>query len=498
MYKLAIRTAQSLLVALLISGPVYADHAPVHGSTLLSAEAAAKDIEIARDRLEAMHAGYDRYTGESTLSDMWDALESRSSDGISRGDLYIGISRILAAIRCDHTKAELPDDMAAARNTERVYLPFRFVLFSGRMYVDTPAAKSELSRGDQILSIDGRRVAWWLAKVEPLIPVDGDATHVVPLELAYSTEFMGPALDHFAPFFADIDGTVRLQVRSTDGREFTVTTERLTFPDFQSMVGEKRYSSNFADSIRFERLGDNAAYLAVDTFVNYRKPVDAAAHLAPYFESLKQENRDKLIVDLRNNGGGSDDAQLALLQYLINRPAKTAEALLTRFDSLSDGRRQYLSTWNEAALYPDPAWFEPLDNGYFKLVAPGLAADSRPLQPAELAFEGDLVVLIGPANSSGSTHLVAVLANAERGLLVGEKTGGAPTGATAGIIYFLTLPESGIKIRIPGQRTVMANADRLPARDGITPEIPVTASRDAYFAGRDAALDAAKDALDIN
>jgi hypothetical protein len=183
---------------------------------------------------------------------------------------------------------------------------------------------------------------------------------------------------------------------------------------------------------------------------------------------------------------------------LINRPAKTAEALLTRFDSLSDGRRQYLSTWNEAALYPDPAWFEPLDNGYFKLVAPGLAADSRPLQPAELAFEGDLVVLIGPANSSGSTHLVAVLANAERGLLVGEKTGGAPTGATAGIIYFLTLPESGIKIRIPGQRTVMANADRLPARDGITPEIPVTVSRDAYFAGRDAALDAAKDALDIN
>lgn len=498
MYTLAIRTVQSLLVSLLTSGLVFADHAPVHSSSLLSPEAAARDISIARDRLEAMHPGYNRYAEEPILSDMWDTLETRAADGISRGDLYIDISRILAAIRCDHTKAELPDDMAAARNTERVYLPFRFILFSGRMYVDTPAAESGLSRGDEILAIDGRPVAWWIAEVEPLIPVDGDATHVVPLELAYSTEFMGPALDHFAPFLADIDGTVRLQVQSTDGKESTVTAARLTYPDFQSMVGETRYSSNFADGVRFERLGDNAAYLAVDTFVNYRKPVDATAHMAPFFESLKQENRDKLIVDLRNNGGGSDDAQLALLQHLINRPAKTAEALLTRFDSLSDARRQYLSTWNEAALYPDPAWFEPLDNGYFKLVAPGLAADGKPLQPAELAFEGDLVVLIGPANSSGSTHLVAALANAERGILVGEKTGGAPTGATAGIIYLLTLPESGVKIRIPGQRTVMANADRLPARNGMTPDILVTVSRDDYFAGRDTAMDAAKNALDIN
>ena len=41
---------------------------------------------------------------------------------------------------------------------------------------------------------------------------------------------------------------------------------------------------------------------------------------------------------------------------------------------------------------------------------------------------------------------------------IGEKTGGAPTGATAGVIFFLELPASGIKVRVPAQRTVIANA----------------------------------------
>lgn len=496
MDNLKTRLVRILTPVLLAGSAASADEALIDGSEMLDAAAAASDIGIARDRLEHIHPGYDRYTDADHLAGLWSVLETRAADGLSRGELYLELSRVLAAIRCDHTRAELPDDMAAARNTVPIYLPFQFVLFDGRMYVDEASPDSGLARGAEITHIDGRAVDDWLAAVQPLMPVDGDATHTAPAEIAYSTEFMGPGFDHFAPFLADIETTVNLQVLQADGSR-TVTATRLTYAQYQTLVGKQRYSSNFADSIRFERLGDDAAYLAVDSFINYRQSVDAMATLAPYFEILMKEKRDKLIVDLRRNGGGSSDARAALLRHLITRPVHAVAAVVTRFDRLSDATRRYLSTWNEAALNPQPEWFHAADDGFFELVAPGLAPHTGPVPPADQAFAGELAVLIGPGNSSGSTHLLAVLANAGRGLFVGEKTGGAPTGATAGIIYLLTLPESGIKVRIPGQRTIIAKWDRLPARDGLEPAIAAPMTRDDYFAGRDPALEAAKRALAI-
>ena len=43
-------------------------------------------------------------------------------------------------------------------------------------------------------------------------------------------------------------------------------------------------------------------------------------------------------------------------------------------------------------------------------------------------------------------------------IFVGEPTGGNPGGATAGIIFFVKLPNSGIKVRVPVQRTVRFSA----------------------------------------
>ncbi len=459
---------------------------------LLSPVAAQHDVAVARSNLEQLHAGYDRYTPESELAQKWDLLEARAKRGMSRGDLYLGLSLILAEIRCDHTKAELPKDMEEERNTRAAYLPFRFVLFDRKMYVDMAAQDTGLKRGDEILSIDGHAVQWWLRQIEPLVPVDGDATHIKPLTMSYSTEFMGPALDHFAPFLTTIEDTAELKFRTTDALTKRITVPRQTYEDFQEMVGEQRYSSNFSESVRFERLGDDAAYLAVDTFVNYRKPVDAMAHLAPYFESLNAEKRRKLIIDLRRNGGGSDDAQQALLRHLLVEPTRQVESKLSRFNSIDDEQRQFLTTWEQNALNPDPAWFEKVDNKYYKLVLPELLGGPRLLIPANNAYDGEIIVITGPSNSSGSTHLIATLKAMRRTTLVGERTGGAPTGATGGTIFYLTLPRSKIRIRIPAIRTVIANAGSLPSRNGIAPDVFAPMTAEAYFTDRDPALEAAK------
>ncbi len=468
-------------------------------ATLLADEmnsaAALSDIALARETLETLHPGYDRYTSRRALDANWATIEQGAQRGIERGDLYLELSILLGMIRCDHTKAELPKDMAEARDRAQVYLPFRFRLFDGRMYIDT-VGEAPLARGEEILSIDGPSVSRWLFLIEPLVPVDGDTNHAKAGVMEYSSEFMGGALDHFAPLLTPLvpRNKARLEVRGLDGMIRTVVVDRIDYQAYLALTGEQRYSRNFSDAVRFEKLGSNAAYLAVDTFVNYREPVDAVQHLEPFFRSLREEARTKLIVDLRKNGGGSNDAQTALLRYLIDKPVLQNEGLLTRFTSIPESIRPHLSTWDPAALDPDPAWFEPADDGFYRFIA---GPEPAPVEPLPFAFDGDIVVLTGPGNASGVTHMLANLRNHGGIRFVGEKTGGAPTGATANIIYFLTLPESGIVIRVPAQRTLIPNREALPQRDGLAPDIAVEQTAADWLAGRDRTLEVAKSSLGL-
>ncbi|MEL6258861.1 MAG: hypothetical protein AAFQ67_07380, partial [Pseudomonadota bacterium] len=121
----------------------------------LSVDAAQRDIALARRTLESLHAGYDRYTDRAVLDGMWTALETKASDGLDTRDLYLELSRITAAIRCDHTKVQLSEAMETTRTTAPVYLPFRYRLFDNRMIVDQVANDVPLTRGDEILAIDG-------------------------------------------------------------------------------------------------------------------------------------------------------------------------------------------------------------------------------------------------------------------------------------------------------------------------------------------------------
>ena len=481
-----------LVVMLTVAGQLYAAATESPRDVRLSAEAVAADLALAREALETIHAGYDRYTNRAVLDAQWASLEAEATDGMTHGELYLGVSRVLATIRCNHTKAELPDDMEAARKSDPTYLPFRYRFFHGRMFVTQAADGVDLAAQDEVLTIDGRTVTDLIADVMAVFPVDGDTDYVKEHLISSFGEFIGPAFEHFMPFLYAIRADAELTVRRENGAEETLRVRRLTFDNYAAITDEKRFGANFFDAVRFETLGDDAAYLAVDTFINYRKPVKPDSIYKPIFEQLRREGRTKLIVDLRRNGGGSDDAAWGLFRWLIREPVQPTPEIWTRFAHISPELREHLSTWEPRALRPDPSWFDKLDDKYYRVVAKKAGAPGRPLKPKRGAFDGKVVMLTSNDNASGVTHLLAALRGVDRATFIGEPTGGASTGATAGVIAFLTLPESGIRVCIPLQRTIMANANKLDSRGGVRPDIEVLQTRASAFAGEDPALAAAK------
>lgn len=458
-------------------------------SVWLTPEQIARDIALAEEAFSRVHPGYTRYAAPEEMAQAWAVIrqQAKRDGGMSVKSLYLALARTLTTIRCDHTAAQISRAMRQNRKGKPLYLPFRWRLIEGRGVVETRADNAPVRFGDEILEVDGRPLADMVAAVSAFIPVDGYTEWSRANEIAQESFFMGGGVDHFAPFLWDVPAIATLTVKGTDGAVRKVEVERTTFLEWMKLGDPSQRSFN--RSVTFTRLGDTAGYLSVNSFVNYLEPVKPKKIFDPIFKAMKKEGRTALILDLRKNGGGTDQVQFGLLKNLINQRFRPTKQMYAKTINL-DGLREHLFSWNKSALKPSAIRFAKKPDGTYRLKNLFMP-DLRELKPTKHAFEGDLYVLIGPDMSSGSTNILASLREMKRGVMIGAPTGGNVQGPTAGQLFTLTLPESGLRATLPFYH-VMNNVTQPDDGLGITPDISAPMTLSAFRAGRDPALEKAK------
>ncbi|MBI3346425.1 MAG: hypothetical protein HY020_04340, partial [Burkholderiales bacterium] len=117
-------------------------------------------------------------------------------------------------------------------------------------------------------------------------------------------------------------------------------------------------------------------------------------------------------------------------------------------------------------------------------------ADEAPqvIEPAAPVFEGRVVALIGPQNSSAGFLLARDLQAAGAATLLGQPTGGNLRGLNGGQLAWITLPASGVAVDIP----LLAHfAPGQPPDAGVQPDVRVVPRFADAVAGVDAELAAA-------
>lgn len=448
------------------------------------ADALRADVDLLRRALEHVHPALTRCTARATLERGFDALRARCADGMDELAFYRAVSELCAQIRCGHTRVMAPA-IDAYRNRQATQLPFTFRIFGDEMIVDAVAASAakSLARGDRITAIEGVPVARLLREIGATVCLDGftDAARASRLDSAY--EFADSGLEHYLPCWIGMRSLFRLRIsRGEDTIERTV-----------GAIGRAAWSAlrprvrNFKDACKLRKLEDDKALLEVGTFVNYRKPVDATKLYAGLFSDIAQWKCEHLIVDLRSNGGGSDDASRPLLRFLLSKyEVKTRPPIVANYRCPEDLQKQ-LSTWVEGVWSRPAAMFKKVEAGY---EVPLLAAGPREIRGHEARFRGRITVLTSRYNASGSTMLLARLQDA--GVrLVGEATAGAARGPSAGVLMTLKLPASRLTINIPllRQRTGL---DRFEEGKGVQPDQVVQPTRADFLARRDPVLQAAR------
>jgi len=173
------------------------------------------------------------------------------------------------------------------------------------------------------------------------------------------------------------------------------------------------------------------------------------------FTELMHKKIEKLIIDLRDNGGGDDTNGALLYSYLTAKP-------FPYYTSLNSNKK-------EVKDHPNLTIQQPKENN----------------------FKGKVEFLISGKSFSGAAEFSSIAKSNSRGLFIGEETGGGYYGNTSGSKITLILPNSKIRVNIPLYKYVMAVKKSQYKDRGIIPDYTIVPTIQDFIQHKDVQMDLA-------
>lgn len=372
----------------------------------------------------------------------WDAVYTTYVDSVlaagSAIEYYRQLETMCARLQDGHTYVIPPRELAR-KLWSRPLIHTRLV--EGRVIVidvyGDVGKTAGVSVGDELLSIAGE-------------PVDHYARQRVrPYQFASTPQDLDTKT-YERRLLAGAEGTeVALELARADGTRYRCTLPRYFGPEREQHISRR-------EPMEMRRLSDGVVYVALNTFNDTRtaEMFDAA------FDEIAAARA--LVIDLRNNGGGSSGIGYRVLARL------TGDSFLT-------------STWYTRDYRPA---FRAWGRGEGRHESgPGVFAGNR-----DHHFDGPVVVLTSPRTFSAAEDFLVAFRTMKRGLVVGEHSGGS-TGQP-----LLVALGCGIRAAICTKR------DRFPDGTefvgvGIQPDVVVAPEIADFRSGHDTVLGRALETL---
>ncbi|HUW81785.1 MAG TPA: S41 family peptidase [Phycisphaerae bacterium] len=241
------------------------------------------------------------------------------------------------------------------------------------------------------------------------------------------------------------DGTeATLRLRDPDG-----TTKDMVLKCLHWRFGRTTFFQRL--QAEFQGLGQGIVYIAIRSFSSD----EAVRQFETRFDQIRRAKG--LIIDVRDNGGGSSRHGYSIISHLIAEPVERP-----RWRT-----RKYLPAhraWGEKEM-----WHE---------------GEPRVIPPStKTPYLGPVVVLTGPSTISAAEDFVVALHASKRATLVGERTAG-----TTGQPLIVELPGGG-RARICTKHDLYPDG-REYVGVGVIPDVEVQITQDAIAEGRDLVLEA--------
>jgi hypothetical protein len=364
-------------------------------------------------------------------------------------ELYLDFMRLSAAYNVGHIYTFPPEAMLdeAIKNGDR-FFPLFIKKNQGKWeimgIIDNALPENKI--GNEVLKINGKEMSEIIETIQPLLAKDGNSEEMI----GASFPFLLWAVNTSHPYSVEIlnKETGLPEILELQG------TNDLDKYRTQKTLGIK---PKLEDFITFELLDKNIGYINAKSFgfVQYNEITKAFDNeLEFYFASLKEKGVSNLIIDLRENGGGSSYPAEAILQKIALKPYQQTGGSTMRvsrqFGEFLDGLPWAIRMIAKKGSMKD----------YDKYpIGTNIKEESKPSLPKKVknSFSGQVYVLIGPNTHSAAMMMANAVEDFELGILVGEPTKSTPRELSNALP--LKTPNAKIAFVVPATLFTRANGD---------------------------------------
>lgn len=461
-----------------------------------------EDVDFAYSKLQQMHPQLYWYIPKKELDRKFDSLKQTINEPLTPLQFYFKLQPVIAGIREGHLSLRIPrqkftkKEIKTLEQKKGLFSRFEYYISGDQMYItENRDSIVNIQPGTEILSINNIPVSDYIKKYRNLISSDG-----------YNTTFQPYFLkDLFFSYYTAENGLANKATMETlyKGEKHTYTLNRESKSDtdlekdkeMNKRTQEKKLndyvaaSNSYNRSFKFLDKDSTVAYIKVKSFSReysdefYKKT----------FAKIKNAKSDYLIIDVRNNYGGSLYEINNLYSYLTDKPftlIKPSQVtsrdipLRTNYFRKSSPLDYAIKSISYPSYFFAQAFSTYKKDGkvFYKMKA------DKPTKPNKGAFHGKVFVLINGGSFSASSIITAKLKNDKRAILVGEETGGANDGTVAGFYSYQKLPNSEIRFPI-GLLLVQPNIDFSDTKKGVIPDVEVKESLQDIIDKKDPQLD---------
>jgi C-terminal processing protease CtpA/Prc len=197
-------------------------------------------------------------------------------------------------------------------------------------------------------------------------------------------------------------------------------------------------------------------------------------------------------VDIRSNGGGKVDNYTQLARYIKKSSFKVADTAVSIQKSFGKYRGYFKNSffnWAGMQLFTSKKADKRYHFRYW---------ENHTFKPFnKKRFDGKVFVLTGGPTFSASSLFCNTVKGQENVTLVGEETGGGEHGNSGLMIPHVTLPNTGLRVRVPLFRLVQYNHAPKTGR-GVMPDMYVPPTAAAVRKGIDLKMAKVKELIRLS
>lgn len=474
-----------------------------HANTLISPEKLKEDVDFSYKKIKEMHPKLYWYISKEKLDNKFDSLKNTLNKPLTPIEFYFKLQPVVASIREGHLALRIPlkklnrKEIKILKNKKGLFGRFDYYVKNDRLFiVENKDSIEQIKPGTEILAINKIPVSSYIKRYQNLISSDG-----------YNTTFKDYFLkDIFFNFYTAEKGildSVSLETTYNNvnksyflKRESKDKKEIKKDKELQKKTTEKKINDYVAATTSYNR---NFKFLDKDSSIAYIKIKSFSKNFSDKFykeafSKIKNSKSKYLILDIRNNYGGSLYEINNLYSYLSPEPfillkpsqiTSTTTPLKTNYFRKTNPFNYAL----KAIAYPSYVFSQTFSaykgkdgKAYYKM------KEAKSTKPKKDVFTGKIYVLINGGSFSASSILSSKLKNDKRAILVGEETGGANDGTVAGFYSYQSLPNSKIDFPI-GLVAIQPNIDFTNTQRGVLPDVEILENMQNIICNDDVQLD---------